>query len=94
LLLAMNPLSYESGYCLQIPLGERWRIRRRLVELGIPATCTGEGYLQVQVDSPLAVVQVRSVIRQYTARRQELLDSLEACWRLNAEAGGQDEQVC
>jgi len=43
------------------------------------------------VDTPLALVQVRSVIRQYTARRRELLDSLEICWQLNA--GGQDEQV-
>jgi len=36
------------------------------------------------VDTPLALVQVRSVIRQYTARRRELLDSLEICWQLNA----------
>lgn len=87
----MNFVSSGSGYCLQIPLGERWRIGRRLVELGIPAVCTGEGHLQVQVDTPLTLVQVRSVIRQYTARRRELLDSLEICWQLNA--GGQDEQV-
>ncbi|MFS8923961.1 hypothetical protein NW863_05720 [Synechococcus sp. B60.1] len=89
----MNPVSFEGSYCLQIPLGERWRIGRRLVELGIPAVCTGDGHLQVQVDTPLALLQVRSVIRQYTARRRELLDSLETCWQLNTEPGGQDEQV-
>jgi len=89
----MNPVSFEGSYCLQIPLGERWRIGRRLVELGIPAVCAGEGHLQVQVDTPLALVQVRSVIRQHTARRQELVADLEACWQLSGEAGGEDGQV-
>ncbi|MFS8867179.1 Asr1405/Asl0597 family protein [Synechococcus sp. H65.1] len=89
----MSPVSFEGGYCLQIPLGERWRIGRRLVELGIPAVCTKEGHLQVQVDTPLALLQVRSVIRQHMARRQELLEELEACWRLSREGRGEGGQV-
>jgi len=95
LIPAMNPvfLDSERGYLLNIPLGERWRVGRRLMELGIPAICTGDGRLRVEVSTPLAVLQVRSVIRQHTARRQELLDGLEVCWQLNTEAGGQDEQV-
>ncbi|MEN9226330.1 MAG: hypothetical protein Q6L60_09160 [Thermostichus sp. HHBFW_bins_43] len=91
----MNPVSLpsERSYRLDIPFGERWRICRRLLELGIPAACTGDGRLQVEVGTLLAALQVRSVIRQHTARRQDLLHNLEACWQLNTAAGGQDEQV-
>jgi hypothetical protein len=91
----MNPVSLDSerGYRLDIPFGERWRICRRLLELGIPAVCTGDGRLQVEVSTLLVALQVRSVIRQHTARRQELLHSLEDCWQLSLETGGQDGQV-
>ncbi|MEN9230400.1 MAG: hypothetical protein Q6L68_05795 [Thermostichus sp. DG02_5_bins_236] len=88
------PANVSSGsYCLDIPFGERWRICRRLLELGIPSVCTGDGSLQVEMNTLLAALQVRSVIQQYTARRQELVQGLEACWQLNIQAGGQDGQV-
>ncbi|MEN9209655.1 MAG: hypothetical protein Q6J46_05055 [Thermostichus sp. DG02_2_bins_29] len=84
-------LPVSSGrYCLQIPLGERWRIGRRLVELGIPSVCTEDGGLQVEINTPLAALQVRSVVRQYLTSRQELVQNLEDCWRLKIQTGGQD----
>lgn len=90
---AFLPTHVASGaYPLQLPLGERWRLRHRLVELGIPAVCTEDGGLQVDIQTPLAVLQVGSVIRQHMASRQELVQSLKACWQLQMETGGEDGQ--
>ncbi|MGQ9836741.1 MAG: Asr1405/Asl0597 family protein [Cyanobacteriota bacterium] len=88
------PTQVSSGsYRLDVPFWERWRICRRLLELGIPSVCTSDGGLQVEVNTLLAALQVRSVVQQYTARRSELVQTLEACWQLPMQAGGQDGQV-
>ncbi|WP_390883514.1 Asr1405/Asl0597 family protein [Kovacikia minuta] len=46
-----------------------------------PCNCSAEGLLEVEVNTPLAALQVRSVIQQLTASRSELIDWLEDCWR-------------
>ncbi len=66
---------------IEVPRSDRWRIRRRLLELSIPAVCSADGHLHVEVNNSVAALQVRSVLRQFGAGRAELVDWLENCWR-------------
>jgi hypothetical protein len=81
----MNPSSLESTSLafpvLSISRCDRWQAHQRLLELGIPCQCEAEGFLRVEVNSPLALVQLQSVVQQFTASRQDLLGWLEACWQ-------------
>lgn len=70
------------GYVLAIPRSDRWGICHRLQELLIPCQCSADGYLRVEVDSCLSAILVRSVVQQFMAPRQELVDWLESCWQL------------
>ena len=79
----MESLSSEPETSMQVvpvPRQERWRIRQRLLELSIPAICTDDGHLHVEVKNCVAVLQIRSVLRQFRAHRTELVDWLEECW--------------
>ena len=60
---------------------DRWRIRQRLLDLSIPATCSSDGNLHVEVNTSVEVIQVRSVLRQFQSQRAELVEWLEDCWR-------------
>ena len=60
---------------------DRWQVRQRLLELAIPAICSPDGKLLVEVNSGVEVLQVRSVVRQFQARRDDLIYWLEDCWR-------------
>lgn len=61
---------------------ERWQIYRRLQELEISCRCSTERPLQVEIDRPLAIVQLTYVVKQLTASRSELIDWLDDCWRV------------
>jgi hypothetical protein len=65
---------------LQIPLCDRWRICQRLQELKIPCCCHNDGSLRVQVNSFIEAILIRSILMQFLASRQELIDWLERCW--------------
>ena len=65
---------------ITVPRQDRWRIRQRLLELAIPAVCSEDGYLRVEVRSSVAALQIRSVLRQFSSHRSELVDWLETCW--------------
>ncbi len=65
---------------LLIPRGDRWQIYRRLRELEIPCACPEDGGFEVEVNNPVAAVQVWSVIQHHTAARQQLVQWLESCW--------------
>lgn len=67
---------------LTISRSDRWLVQQRLQSLSIPCHCPADGRLEVEVNTPVAIVQVRSVIQQLTAPRSELLDWLERCWSL------------
>ncbi len=62
----------------------RWSLYQRLQELAIPCTCACHHPLQVDVNSPLAALQLWSAIRRLAAPRTEQLNWLERCWRLTA----------
>jgi hypothetical protein len=59
---------------------DRWQLHQRLSELDISCTCTSEGGLQVDINYPIELVQLQSVIQQLTASRINLIVWLERCW--------------
>jgi hypothetical protein len=63
---------------------DRWQARERLQTLSIPCHCTADGHLAVEINSPLAIIQLKSVIQQLTASRSELVDWLETCWKIDS----------
>lgn len=59
---------------------DRWFIHRRLQQLEISCQCSSNQPLVVEINSPVAVAQLWSVLRQLTGSRQELIAWLETCW--------------
>ncbi len=68
---------------IAIPPGDRWRIMHRLHELAIPTRCPPDGSLRVEINGPLALIQVRSTVQQFAAPRAELVQWLERCWQMS-----------
>ncbi|MDH6104836.1 hypothetical protein NWP22_02925 [Anabaenopsis tanganyikae CS-531] len=60
-------------------LSIRWLIAQRLQELMIPCCCHSDGSLTVQVNNVLEAILIRSILMQFLASRQELVDWLERC---------------
>ncbi|MEO0352224.1 MAG: Asr1405/Asl0597 family protein [Cyanobacteria bacterium P01_A01_bin.15] len=68
------------GQIVSVPRGDRWSISRRLKELNIPCKCPADGTLRVDVNHAVALMQVHSVVRQFTVPRQVSTAWLERCW--------------
>ncbi|MBF2050046.1 MAG: hypothetical protein IGS54_22210 [Elainella sp. C42_A2020_010] len=66
---------------MAISRSDRWQVHQRLEELEIASTCLRDGSLKVEIRSPLTIIQLRSVLQQFTASRQQLVDWLEQCWQ-------------
>ncbi|MEA5516114.1 Asr1405/Asl0597 family protein [Nodularia sp. UHCC 0506] len=60
---------------------DRWQVHKRLQELDIPCWCEVNQPLRVEINHPLAIFQLWSVVQQLTASRQELICHLENCWK-------------
>lgn len=76
-----DQLSQSIHQLIKIARCDRWQAHQRLEELGIFSSCLADGSFQVEVYSPLTVVQLQSVLCQLTAPRQQLIDRLEQCWQ-------------
>ncbi|BAZ07868.1 Asr1405/Asl0597 family protein [Calothrix sp. NIES-3974] len=74
-------LQFHCGDQPALRFTYRWPIFQRLQELSIPCSCLADGTLEVQVETPLTALQVRSVVMQYTASRHQLITWLEFCWQ-------------
>uniref|UniRef100_A0A832H533 Uncharacterized protein n=1 Tax=Oscillatoriales cyanobacterium SpSt-402 TaxID=2282168 RepID=A0A832H533_9CYAN len=61
---------------------DRWQASQRLQELSIPCTCSTDGQLHVEINHPIDVLQLKSVIEQLTATRPDLIHWLERCWQI------------
>ncbi|MBD2312788.1 hypothetical protein H6G20_14040 [Desertifilum sp. FACHB-1129] len=72
-----SSLTYQLWQC-----SERWLIYNRLQQLGIPCECAVHQPLNVEIHTPTAALLVRSVVQQFTAPRQDLIEWLEACWQV------------
>jgi hypothetical protein len=68
---------------ISIPRSDRWQAYYRLQELDISCECLADGRFQVDVNSPIAAMQLWSVLKHLTAPRQHLATWLERCWDLD-----------
>jgi len=73
-----------SQQIISIARSDRWQAYHRLQELDISCTCLSDGRFQVEANSPIAVIQLWSVLQQLTCSRQQLSHWLEQCWNLSA----------
>lgn len=64
---------------------ERWSVYYRLQELEIPCHCFTNQPLQVELNSPNAIAQLSSVVKQLTSSRQELIGYLNQCWEMKSK---------
>jgi hypothetical protein len=65
---------------IQINRSDRWRVSRRLQELGISCWCPEDGTLWVEIDSWVDAILLRSTVQQFISSRYELANWLERCW--------------
>lgn len=72
-----------AGQVVSICRSDRWYVHHRLQELDIPCSCPEDGSLRVEINGAIAALQLRSVIQQLTASRQQLIAGLEQCWFLS-----------
>jgi|GEM_PF-1438381 len=70
----------SQALCVRLPLGDRWQILNQLAALDVTAACHPDGSLQVAITSPLAAIQLWSVLQREHASRTQQLDWLERCW--------------
>ncbi|MBD2354113.1 hypothetical protein H6G41_05660 [Tolypothrix sp. FACHB-123] len=79
----MKPSSseVESKHVLEVNWVDRWQVYQRLQELDIPCWCEPNQPLKVEISNSLAAVQLWSLMRQFTLKRQDLVWSLEKCWQ-------------
>jgi hypothetical protein len=76
-----SPTLPSWGQTVSVRRCDRWSIHRRLQELNIPCACPADGTLRVEVNHALALLLVRSAVRQFSTSRQEGIDWLERCWQ-------------
>jgi len=78
---SINPIDSEEVVVCRC---DRWQVYRRLQTLEIPCCCNGNGGLEVEINSPLAAIQLWCVIKQLTAPRSELVAQLNRCLSLKS----------
>jgi hypothetical protein len=71
----------ESKHVLEVNWVDRWQVYQRLQELDIPCWCEANQPLKVEISHPIAAIQLWSLMRQFTLKRQDMIWSLEQCWQ-------------
>jgi len=66
---------------VEVNWADRWQVYQRLQELDVPCWCGTNQPLTIEISNPTVAVQLWSVMRQLTAERQHLIQTLEQCWR-------------
>ncbi|WP_341526518.1 Asr1405/Asl0597 family protein [Nostoc sp. UHCC 0302] len=72
----------ERKHIVNVDWADRWQVYQRLQELQVPCCCETNQPLRVEIASPTAAFQLWSVMRGFTASRQQLIWSLEQCWQI------------
>ncbi|MDB9525439.1 hypothetical protein PN498_05530 [Oscillatoria sp. CS-180] len=80
-----KPAVSNWGQVVTVQRSDRWSIHHRLQELNIPCACPTDGTLRVDVDHPVALLLVRSTVRQFLTTRKESIDWLERCWETRVD---------
>ncbi len=78
----MKPFISQPGtkHIVEVNLADRWQIFRRLQELDIPSWCETDQPLTIAIANPTHAIQVWCVIRQLTASRHDLIQTLKQSW--------------
>ncbi len=71
----------QEKQIVEVSWADRWQVYQRLQELDILCWCETNQPLTVEISNPTVAVQLWSVMRQFTAVRQDLIWTLEQCWR-------------
>ncbi|MEM6352328.1 MAG: Asr1405/Asl0597 family protein [Cyanobacteria bacterium P01_D01_bin.14] len=71
----------NRGQIVPVHRSTRWSIHYRLQELSIPSACPADGTLRVDIDYPVSLMLLRSVVQQFTESRQSGINWLERCWQ-------------
>ncbi|MBN3924106.1 Asr1405/Asl0597 family protein [Nostoc sp. NMS4] len=71
----------EINHLVEVNWADRWQVYQRLEELNIPCSCAANQPLKVEISNPTAAVQLWSVVRRFTASRQDQILTLECCWK-------------
>lgn len=71
----------QQTYVVEVNWLDRWQVYQRLQELDIPCWCEANEPLKVEITSPLAAIQLWSVMQQLTASRQALISLLKLNWQ-------------
>ncbi|MEB3343806.1 Asr1405/Asl0597 family protein [Okeania sp.] len=81
----MNKYNQKPNTCeiLDVSSVDRWQVYRRLQELDIDCWCEVEKPLQVNIKNINEANQLRSVLKQFTANRRELVQLLQNCWQVS-----------
>lgn len=69
-----------SPEVLEVNAALRWQIFSRLQELNIACECAGYKPLKVDYSNVLDVIQIWSVVKQFSAPKNELVSFLNKCW--------------
>ncbi len=69
---------------IPITSDDRWQVYFRLKALGVTCCCQSHQALEVQVQSPLDVIQIWAVVQAVDAPRGDRVARLERSWRLPA----------
>jgi hypothetical protein len=75
----------KTKQAITVKWAYRWEVFRRLQALEIDCQCSTNEPLLVNLNSPMTLIQVWSVIRQSTAERHQLIDWLNDCWKINSD---------
>ncbi|MBW4467788.1 MAG: hypothetical protein KME07_20360 [Pegethrix bostrychoides GSE-TBD4-15B] len=73
-------LNLDNSHLVSVPRIERWQVYHRLQDLKIPCWCLADGTLRVEVQTSISALLLRSVVQQFVASRQEMVNWLERCW--------------
>ena len=80
--MGLKPLGCEPEVreIVEVKWADRWQVYQRLQELEIPCWCDAGQPLKVEIADLTTAVQLSSVLRQFTASRQDLVWWLKQCW--------------
>lgn len=80
-----NCNSVQQKREIGVKWASRWEVYRRLKSLGIDCQCATNEPLLVNLDSPITLIQIWSVVRQSNVERVQLVDWLDNCWKLKGD---------
>jgi len=80
----MSTFNQRPDTCeiVEVSFVDRWQVYRRLQELEIDCWCEVEKPLQVHLKNTNEATQLKSVLKQFTANRHELVQLLQSSWEV------------